>query len=90
LFNYQCLKFEKNIVKQYESKYFDQWNAFMVKPNATFLFHRTFMEYHEIDLKIGTGFENFENLLRYCLQTELKLLFFHIKATYGGLVIMKN
>ncbi|WP_232226359.1 FemAB family protein [Flavobacterium sp. ACAM 123] len=39
---------KKYIVKQYESSYFEQWNAFIGKAkNATFLFHRDFMEYHE-------------------------------------------
>jgi hypothetical protein len=39
---------KKYKVQQYEFKYSDQWNAFISKAkNATFLFHRDFMEYHE-------------------------------------------
>lgn len=34
-------------IKQYESQDYNQWNAFIEKAkNATFLFHRDFMEYH--------------------------------------------
>lgn len=38
---------KKYTVKKYETKDFESWNAFIDKAkNATFLFHRDFMEYH--------------------------------------------
>jgi hypothetical protein len=39
---------KKYIIKQYESSFYEVWNAFIGKAkNATFLFHRDFMEYHK-------------------------------------------
>ena len=39
---------EKYKVLQYQSDYYSQWNDFVAKAkNATFLFHRDFMEYHK-------------------------------------------
>jgi hypothetical protein len=48
--------------------------------NANFLFHRDFMEYQEDDEDFSVLVYENENLLRYCLQTELKLLFFRTKV----------
>jgi hypothetical protein len=36
----------ENTIKQYESKYFDEWNAFISKAKKCELFHRDFIEYH--------------------------------------------
>ena len=39
---------KKYLVRQYESKDYQDWNAFIGKAkNATFLFNRDFMEYHK-------------------------------------------
>ncbi|MBK9224534.1 MAG: hypothetical protein IPO23_07735 [Flavobacterium sp.] len=39
---------KKYTIKRYESKDYKNWNAFINKAkNATFLFHRDFMEYHK-------------------------------------------
>ena len=81
-------------VKRYESNYFNSWNAFISSAkNATFLFHRDFMEYH------SDRFEDF-SLMVY---EEDKLVavmpanrvgstvFSHQGLTFGGLVIpLKN
>ncbi|MFT7252078.1 MAG: hypothetical protein ACI9FW_001834, partial [Flavobacterium sp.] len=35
-------------IKQYTPDYYPLWNEFVAKAkNATFLFHRDFMEYHQ-------------------------------------------
>lgn len=77
-------------VKRYESNYFSDWNAFISKAkNATFLFHRNYMEYH------SDRFEDF-SLMVY---DEKKLVavfpanrvgetvYSHQGLTYGGLVL---
>jgi len=80
---------KKHIIKQYESKYFDEWNAFISKAkNASFLFHRNFMEYH------SDRFQDYSLLIF----EEEKLIavlpanrvgttvYSHQGLTYGGLV----
>ncbi|UQD57613.1 GNAT family N-acetyltransferase [Flavobacterium sp. K5-23] len=77
------------LVKQYEAKYYNDWNAFIVKTkNATFLFHRDFMEYH------GDRFMDF-SLLVFHEEKLVALLpankvdatvYSHQGLTYGGLI----
>jgi len=80
-------------VKRYESNYFSDWNAFISKAkNATFLFHRDFMEYHS---------DRFEDL-SLMVYDEKKLVavlpanrvgetvYSHQGLTYGGLVLPLN
>ena len=80
---------KKHIIKQYDSKYFDQWNAFISKAkNATFLFHRDFMEYHK---------ERFQDFSLLIFEEEKLIavmpanrvgdtVYSHQGLTYGGIV----
>jgi hypothetical protein len=80
-------------VKRYESKYFDDWNAFIsTAKNATFLFNRNFMEYH------SDRFKDF-SLMIYDQEKLVAVLpanrvgatvFSHQGLTYGGLVLPPN
>ena len=80
-------------VKRYESKYFDDWNAFIsTAKNATFLFNRDFMEYH------SDRFKDF-SLMIYDQEKLVAVLpanrvgatvFSHQGLTYGGLVLPPN
>ncbi|MFD2892847.1 FemAB family protein [Flavobacterium chuncheonense] len=82
------------IIKQYNSDYFALWNAFIAQAkNATFLFHRDFMEYH------SDRFEDFslmvfdeKNKLKAVLPAnrEGDVVFSHKGLTYGGLIIDKK
>lgn len=77
-------------VKRYESNYFSDWNAFISKAkNATFLFHRNYMEYH------SDRFEDF-SLMVYDEKKLVAVLpanrvgetvYSHQGLTYGGLVL---
>jgi len=90
----QSVNFLKNkvsnlTIKQYNSEYHEQWNAFVGKAkNATFLFHRDFMEYHsdrfeDYSLMV---FEN-EKLLAVLPANRVgNEVFSHQGLTYGGLV----
>ncbi|MGE4346258.1 MAG: GNAT family N-acetyltransferase [Flavobacteriaceae bacterium] len=78
------------LVRQYTSDDFDLWNEFIAKAkNATFLFHRNFMEYHK------DRFEDFsllvfdENKLVAVVPANKKDDEFHSHQglTYGGIVI---
>jgi hypothetical protein len=80
---------KKHIIKQYESKYFDEWNAFISKAkNASFLFHRDFIEYHsdrfqDYSLLI---FEK-EKLIGVLPANQVETtVYSHQGLTYGGLV----
>ena len=80
-------------IKRYESKYFEEWNAFIsTAKNATFLFNRDFMEYH------SDRFEDY-SLLIYDQDKLVAVLpanrvgatvFSHQGLTYGGLVLPLN
>ena len=80
----------KNLsVKQYHESNYKQWNAFIGQAkNATFLFHRDFMEYHK---------ERFEDYSLMVFENEKLVailpanrtgdtVFSHQGLTYGGLV----
>jgi hypothetical protein len=82
------------IVQQYNSDCFAIWNAFIAQAkNATFLFHRDFMEYHR------DRFEDF-SLMVFDEKQNLKAVlpanqvgekcFSHQGLTYGGLVFNNN
>ena len=76
-------------IKKYETKDFCYWNAFIGKSkNATFLFHRDFMEYHQ---------DRFQDYSLIVLDGEKWLavlpanglgnqVFSHQGLTYGGLI----
>lgn len=76
-------------VRPYESKDFEAWNAFISKAkNATFLFHRDFMDYHK------DRFQDFSLIVEEDKKWVAVLpanrvedtLFSHQGLTYGGLV----
>lgn len=76
-------------VKQYQESDYTNWNAFIGQAkNATFLFHRDFMEYHkdrfqDFSLLI---FEN-EKLIAVLPANRVeKIVYSHQGLTYGGLV----
>lgn len=81
------------IVRRYSSEYFELWNTFIsTAKNATFLFHRDFMEYH------ADRFEDF-SLLVFKGEKLVSVLpanknddvvHSHQGLTYGGLVIDKR
>ncbi len=84
----------KNItIKQYKPDYYSLWNEFVAKAkNATFLFHRDFMEYHQ------DRFEDF-SLLIFEDEKLVSILpanrvgdcvFSHQGLTYGGFVFDKK
>jgi len=78
-------------ILKYNSKHYSKWNNFVAKAkNATFLFHRDFMEYH------SDRFQDF-SLLIFDEKDTLKAIFpanfsenkvfSHQGLTYGGIVI---
>lgn len=80
-------------VKKYHKNDFDLWNKFVADAkNATFLFHRDFMEYHE------DRFEDFSLLifenekLKAILPANKKedAVYSHQGLTYGGLVFLEK
>jgi hypothetical protein len=84
---------KKYIVKQYESKYFDQWNAFISKAkNATFIFHRDFMEYHEERFQDYSLLIFEEDKLIAVLPANRvgEIVYSHQGLTYGGLVYAEH
>lgn len=81
-------------IVKYASEHYVMWNEFVAKAkNATFLFHRDFMEYH------SDRFEDF-SLLIFDDKEKLKALlpanifennlYSHQGLTYGGLVLNEN
>ncbi|MBF02791.1 MAG: FemAB family protein [Flavobacterium sp.] len=84
---------KKYQVKKYTTDYYSQWNAFVSQAkNATFLFHRDFMEYHK------DRFEDFsllvldekENLKAILPANKVEdILYSHQGLTYGGLILPK-
>ena len=76
-------------IKKYESVDYDHWNAFIGKAkNATFLFHRDFMEYHSdrfLDFSlIVLDDEKWVAVLPAHKVNDV--IFSHNGLTYGGLV----
>ncbi|WP_396174677.1 GNAT family N-acetyltransferase [Flavobacterium sp.] len=76
-------------VRQYSSEDFELWNAFIsTAKNATFLFHRDFMEYHadrfeDFSLLVFEG----ENLVALLPANRVgHTIFSHQGLTYGGFV----
>ena len=85
---------EKDIkIVRYKASYYEQWNSFLKRTkNATFLFHRDFIEYH------SNRFED-HSLMLYkageliaVLPANIKLgvLYSHLGLSYGGFVLHKN
>jgi len=80
-------------IKPYETKDYCNWNAFISKAkNATFLFHRDFMEYHQ---------DRFQDYSLIVMQGETMVcvlpanlvgdtIYSHQGLTYGGLVLLPD
>jgi hypothetical protein len=77
-------------VKQYQENDYENWNAFIGRAkNATFLFHRDFMEYHK-DRFEDYSLMVFDNEKLVAVLPANKAgneIFSHQGLTYGGLVI---
>ena len=80
----------KNLsVKQYHESNYKQWNAFIGQAkNATFLFHRDFMEYHKERFEDYSlmVFENEKLVAILPANRAEDTVFSHRGLTYGGLV----
>lgn len=80
---------KKYTIKPYETKDYNDWNAFIGKAkNATFLFHRDFMEYHQdrfqdYSLIVKEG-ETIVSVLP--ANRVVDMVYSHQGLTYGGLV----
>lgn len=81
-------------VKKYTKEYYSLWNDFVAHAkNATFLFHRDFMEYHsdrfeDYSLLVFDEKENLKAILPANRVGET--VYSHQGLTYGGLVLEKN
>lgn len=81
---------KKYLVRQYQTTDFEVWNAFIsVAKNATFLFHRNFMEYHKDRFEDCSLMVFDENKLVAVLPANRveDTVFSHQGLTYGGLVL---
>lgn len=81
----------KYTVRTYTPEYYHAWNEFVAKAkNATFLFHRDFMEYHQDkfqDFSLVVTDEN-DNIKAILPANRVKdTLFSHQGLTYGGIVV---
>ena len=78
-------------IKRYEANNYEQWNAFVSQAkNATFLFHRDFMEYHQDRFEDFSlmAFEN-EKLIAILPANKVQnTVYSHQGLTYGGLVLL--
>lgn len=84
----------KLTVKRYTSKYYSLWNEFVSKAkNATFLFHRDFMEYHtdRFDDYSLLIFDEKDTLISILPANKVEqALFSHQGLTYGGFILLEN
>lgn len=78
-------------IKRYDANDYEQWNAFVSQAkNATFLFHRDFMEYHQDRFEDFSlmAFEN-EKLIAILPANKVQnTVYSHQGLTYGGLVLL--
>lgn len=80
---------KKYTIKQYESSFYEVWNAFIGKAkNATFLFHRDFMEYHKDRFEDNSLLIFKDDLCVAVLPANKQgtIIFSHQGLSYGGLV----
>lgn len=80
---------KKYSVQQYEDKDYQQWNAFIGKAkNATFLFHRDFIEYHKNNFQDNSLliFEADRCVALLPANRVGSTIFSHQGLSYGGLV----
>jgi hypothetical protein len=78
-------------VKQYQSNHYEEWNTFVANAkNATFLFHRDFMEYHKDRFEDYSlmVFDDKDSLVAVLPAHKIEsALYSHQGLTYGGLVL---
>lgn len=77
-------------IVKYNNSYFSIWNDFLsVSKNATFLFHRDFMEYHQNRFDDYSLLIYYENKLVALLPANIKegKVYSHQGLSYGGLVL---
>lgn len=78
-------------VRLYNKEYYHKWNEFVANAkNATFLFHRDFMEYHQykfqdFSLLVFDEKDNLKAILP--ANRSVDAVFSHQGLTYGGLVV---
>ncbi|MGL2994061.1 FemAB family protein [Flavobacterium sp. TSSA_36] len=80
---------KKFIIKKYQKSDYDLWNSFVTSaPNATFLFYRHFMEYHEerFDDFSLLVFEKTKLIAILPANRKENSVYSHQGLTYGGLV----
>lgn len=81
-------------VKKYSSEFYFLWNEFVAKSkNATFLFHRDFMEYHQDRFEDFSllVFDDSEQLIALLpANREEDTLFSHQGLTYGGIILQEK
>jgi hypothetical protein len=84
---------KKYAVKQYQDKDYALWNAFVsTAKNATFLFHRDFMEYHAdrfLDYSLLV-FENDKLIALLPANRVADTVYSHQGLTYGGLLCQEK
>ncbi len=76
-------------MKFYERSFYSQWNKLVHQAkNATFLFHRDFMEYHQDRFQDASAvvFKNDKPIAVFPANKVEKTVFSHQGLTYGGLV----
>lgn len=84
---------ENIVIRRYQPEDYLLWNNFVKEAkNATFLFHRDFMEYHKDRFEDFSLMIFFNNKLSAILPANLKnnSLFSHEGLTYGGIVISEK
>ena len=90
---FKKLKLKQFQVRLYNPQDFDIWNAFVsVAKNATFLFHRDFMNYHSDRFQDYSLMVFEDNKLVAVLPANMneKVVYSHQGLTYGGLVLSEK
>lgn len=81
-------------IVKYSSKYYKEWNDFVAQSkNATFLFHRDFMEYHKDRFEdYSLLFFDKNNILQAVFPANKieNKIFSHLGLSYGGILFSKS
>lgn len=81
---------ERIKIIKYTSDYYQQWNDFVAhSKNATFLFHRDFMEYHQNRFEDYSllAFKDEKLIALFPANKVDQLIYSHQGLTYGGIVV---
>jgi hypothetical protein len=94
IFRFKSRFLKKYQVKKYNSEFNTLWNEFVAKSkNATFLFHRDFMEYHQDrfeDFSILVFDDNQQIIAVLPANKVGDALFSHQGLTYGGVLLQEK